>query len=172
MTWLAPKIDRTPSPTHGDEHTVLTGWLDYQRDTLLVKCAELGATQLKTASAEPSNLTLLGIVRHLTEIERWFHGLLTGSPEDGPYYTDESPDAAFDDLAEADAETDYGVLVAEIGKARAALSTRSLDDLVVDEEDEEEMVLRTVVVHLIEEYARHNGHADLLRERIDGAVGD
>jgi uncharacterized damage-inducible protein DinB len=169
MSWTAPEVDRASYPDLGDEAAVLGGWLDYQRDTLLHKCAGLTEAQLKTASAEPSNLTLLGLVRHMTELERWFRGLFTGESADDPYSTEGQPDAAFDAVASADARADLALFGAEVELTRKAISLRDLGDTF--SEDGQTHNLRTMCVHIIEEYARHNGHADLLRERIDGATG-
>ena len=156
---------------------MLQGWLDWHRQTLLTKCAGLTAEQLKTASAEPSNLTLLGLVRHLTEVERWFRGVFTGEATDDSLYSSEaSPEGALTDLADADAEADLATYRAEIELARAGITDkRDLDELYDDSGDgggPESLNLRWVYFHMIEEYARHNGHADLIRERIDGVTGD
>jgi len=169
MAWTAPDIDRTPSPDTGDERAVLAGWLDYHRDTLLHKCAGLTEEQLKTASVAPSGLTLLGLVRHMSELERWLRSLFTGETPDALYSTEERPDGAFDDVASASADKDLATFHAEIALTRAAVPLRDLADTV--EEDGETLGLRAMCVHVLEEYARHNGHADLIRERIDGATG-
>src|SRR3954467_11485566 len=104
-TWTAPSAHRVDEPFTGPERAMLQGWLDWHRQTLLSKCAGLTAEQLKTASAEPSNLTLLGLVRHLTEVERgWFRRHAAGDPTlEHAYCTDASPDGDFDDVAGADA---------------------------------------------------------------------
>jgi uncharacterized damage-inducible protein DinB len=169
MTWTAPEVDRASYPGLGDESAVLGGWLDYHRDTLLHKCAGLTEAQLKTASAEPSNLTLLGLVRHMTELERWFRGLFTGESLDDPYSSGANPEAAFDGVAGADAQADLALFAAEAELTRKAVALRPLDATFT--EDGETLNLRSMHVHILEEYARHNGHADLLRQRIDGATG-
>lgn len=167
--WTAPEIDRTPEPSLGDERTVLEGWLDYHRDTLLHKCAGLTEAQLKTASVTPSNLTLLGLVRHMTELERWLRGLFIDELLDDPYSTEERPDAAFDDVESASAEADLALFRQEVELTRKAMPLRDFSDTY---EDEGEVAnLRATVVHILEEYARHNGHADLIRQSIDGATG-
>jgi uncharacterized protein DUF664 len=170
--WTAPAVDRRPEPPAGDERSSLEGWLDYHRDTLLLKCAGLTAEQLRTASVPPSNLTLLGLVRHLAEVERsWFRRRIAGEDLEHVYCTDESPDADFDDVATADPEADFATFRAEVEAARAAVAGRDLDVLFVDREVQP-LDVRWAYLHMIEEYARHNGHADLIRERIDGTVGD
>jgi len=169
MTWKAPEIDRKSAPYIGDERTVLDGWLDYHRDTLLLKCAGLSDEQLKTASVDPSNLTLLGLVRHMTENEAWLCSLFTGEEAEGLYATEDSPEGDLD-VAKADGPSDLEAFQAQVERSRAAAPHRVLDDLI--DAEGESISLRGVYVHMIEEYARHNGHADLIRERIDGATGD
>jgi Protein of unknown function (DUF664) len=170
--WTAPAIDRRPEPPAGDERSSLEAWLDYHRDTLLMKCGGLTAEQLRTASVPPSNLTLLGLVRHMTEVERaWFRRRVAGEDVGHEYCTDESPDADFDDVETADPEADFATYRAEVEAARAAAAGRDLDVVFLDREVQP-LDVRWAFLHMIEEYARHNGHADLLRERIDGAVGD
>ncbi|MER7889564.1 DinB family protein [Micromonospora sp. NPDC094482] len=173
MTWRAPEITRTPEPYVGDERTMLEGWLDYHRQTLLLKCAGLTAEQLKTPSVEPSGLTLIGLVRHLAEVEAWwFRENFAGQSVDYPYYTLEHPDADFDVTA-ADPEADFAIFHREVALARAAAAGRSLDETFTEVSPQgRQFNLRWVYTHLIEEYARHNGHADLIRERIDGHTGE
>src|SRR6185312_17220446 len=100
-TWTAPSPNRESKPYTGPERQMLQGWLDWHRQTLLSKCAGLTAEQLRTASTEPSNLTLLGLVRHMTDVERaWFTVRAAGRPELGQvYHTDDNIDADFDDIA-------------------------------------------------------------------------
>jgi hypothetical protein len=148
---------------------MLEAWLDYHRATLLQKCAELSPDALKMRSAPPSTLSLLGLVRHLTEVERaWFRRRL--AQEQGPgvgrlYSTPDRPDADFDDLADADPTATVETYLQEVARCRAAAAGVGLDTVVADRS------VRWIYLHMIEEYARHNGHADLLRERIDGATG-
>jgi uncharacterized damage-inducible protein DinB len=171
-TWIAPEPHRVGEPYTGPERPMLQGWLDWHRQTLLSKCAGLTAGQLRTASAAPSNLTLLGLVRHMTEVERsWFTLRAAGRPEAGSVYcTEESPDADFDDIAAADPEADFAAYTAELAAADAVAAALPLDHEFVLRGTTRS--LRWVYLHMIEEYARHNGHADLIRERIDGRTGD
>ncbi|MGB8650839.1 MAG: DinB family protein [Mycobacteriales bacterium] len=172
MTWTAPTITRADDLPIGDERTLLESWLDFHRQTLLVKCAGLSAEQLALRSAEPSTLSLHGLVRHMAEVERaWFRRRFLGEPLGYLYCSDESPDADFDDVGTADAEKDFATFDEEVRLARAAAAGRSLDDTFFHPHRQVEMNLRWIYLHMIEEYARHNGHADLLRERIDGATG-
>ena len=171
-TWTAPQPDRQSEPFTGPERAMLQGWLDWHRQTLLTKCAGLTPAQLRTASAEPSNLTLLGLVRHMTEVERaWFTLRAAGRPEAGHVHTtEENVDGDFNDIADADPEADFAAYAAEL-----TTSDKAVADLPLDHEftlRDRQISLRWVYLHMIEEYARHNGHADLLRERIDGATGD
>ena len=152
---------------------MLDGWLDFHRQTLLMKCAGLSGDQLRLRAVEPSNLSLLGLVRHMVEVERaWFRRRFAGEHVELPYSSEARPDADFDDVDVADPEADYEALTREIRLARRAARGRSLDDQFFHPRYRVEMDLRWVYVHMIEEYARHNGHADLLRERIDGKTGD
>ena len=170
--WTAPDVNRVePSYAGATEREALQGWLDYHRQTLLWKCRGLTADQLKTASADPSNLTLLGLVRHMAEVERsWFRRRIGAQDVPPIYFTDDNPDGDFDLIADADAEADFAVFADECRLADEAVKGKSLEDtfirqgVVVD--------VRWVYMHMIEEYARHNGHADLIREGIDGNVGD
>ncbi|WP_328890162.1 DinB family protein [Streptomyces sp. NBC_00316] len=156
------------------ERPMLEGWLDYHRDTLALKCAGLTDAQLREASVPPSELSLLGLVRHMAEVERgWFREVLAGEDVKAVYGTDEDPDGEFH-LTEADTwEKDGAIWREEIARAREIAANVGLDDLSVGlSRKGEPYNLRWIYTHMIEEYARHNGHADLVRERIDGATGD
>jgi uncharacterized damage-inducible protein DinB len=153
------------------EREMLEQWLEYHRATLLWKCEGLSHEELKRRSVEPSSMSLLGLVRHMADVERnWFRRVLDHQEAAGIFFSEASPDGEFDDVADADAEADFATYRAEVEAARAIAATRALDD--TGTRRGEPCSLRWVYVHMIEEYARHNGHADLLRERIDGAVGD
>ena len=158
---------------------MLTEMLDYYRATLLRKIEGLSDEQARTAAVPPSDLNLLGLVRHLAEVERsWFRTRFNGE-ELRPLFCDESsptgdPDG---DLHPGPSDTvadGVAALLAEIDVARGiTASTGSLDQVAkVYSVERGPFSLRWVLVHLIEEYARHCGHADLLRERIDGVTGD
>jgi len=174
MTWIAPEItDRNEPGPVGTERAQLEGWLDYHRKTLLTKCAGLTAEQLATASVPPSNLTLLGLLRHMAEVERsWFRKRFAGEQMGSIWITDEQPDAEFENVDPVSAEDDYAVFLREIDLARAVVVGRDLDDTYHNAFFDAPMDLRWIFLHMIEEYARHNGHADFIRERIDGATGD
>jgi uncharacterized damage-inducible protein DinB len=165
--------DRPHAPGAADERTMLAGWLDYHRATLEMKCAGLTPAQLATRAVEPSTLSLLGLVRHMADVERgWFRRRIAG--EDAPplYYSDDDPDGDFDNLDPATADDAFATWRAECARAREiATALPSLDVTVIDREGRQ-LSARWVLHHMIEEYARHNGHADLLRERIDGVTGE
>ncbi|WP_410813082.1 DinB family protein [Micromonospora sp. 067-2] len=175
-TWRAPEIDRKHEPYTGDERTMLEGWLDYHRDTLLLKCAGLGVEQVRQASVEPSGLTLLGLVLHMTDVERsWFRQRFAGEDLPDLYDYDTDNDADFHAASGADPEAAFATFRAEVEAARAVTAGRSLDEtftLTRGDGAARTFNLRWAYVHMIEEYARHNGHADLIRERIDGVTGD
>ncbi|HVE98827.1 MAG TPA: DinB family protein [Mycobacteriales bacterium] len=173
MTWTVPEPTPPTTTYVCGEREMLESWLDFHRTTLLRKCAGLDGDQLVRRSVEPSSLSLLGLVRHLSEVERWwFRRNVAGEDLAELYCTPESEDGDFDDLDAAQAQADVERFLAECALARTAVLTRSLDDTFVHPRRGVEMSLRWVYVHMIEEYARHNGHADLLRERIDGRAGD
>jgi Protein of unknown function (DUF664) len=172
MTWTAPEAPREQPPNVADERVMLDGWLDFHRQTLLTKCAGLTSDQLKLKAVEPSTLTLLGLVRHMSTVERWwFRQAALGLPVPHLYPVEPDPDADLNDIADADAAADYAIFVDECVASRTAVAEVSLDHTFLSRRGKD-LSLRWVYVHMIEEYARHNGHADLLRERIDGATGE
>ncbi len=174
MTWTAPEVTRTTPPCVAGERESLERWLDFHRATLLMKCQRLTGEQLARQAVPPSSLSLLGLVRHMAEVERaWFRRRFAGETGLGYLYcSDEFPDGEFDHAGAAGAEADLAVFARECELARIAAAGRSLDETFMHEHDGAPVDLRWVYVHMIEEYARHNGHADLLREQIDGVTGD
>jgi uncharacterized damage-inducible protein DinB len=171
--WTAPAVELTDPDKIAAERTSLEQWLDHQRDVLLVKCAGLTAEQLKRRAVPPSNLSLLGLVRHLADVERgWLRQCAAAQDLADLYYTEADPQADFDDVEEADAETELDTYRREVVAARAAVADMDLDTVVPYPWGGPDRDLRWIYVHLIEEYARHNGHADLIRECIDGVTGD
>ncbi|MFE3460273.1 DinB family protein [Nocardiopsis aegyptia] len=172
---LSPSMDapdRGALPLTGDERTVLTAYLDWQRATLDAKCDGLTAEQLSARAVEPSGLSLHGLVRHLADVERWWLRIQFAG-EDLPllHYSDEDPDHDFDGL-DGDPERDLDVWRAEVRRARAVTdAAASLDATGTESRTGAPIQLRVVLVKLIAEYARHLGHADLLRERADGQTG-
>jgi uncharacterized damage-inducible protein DinB len=170
MTWIAPQVTRTEESFVADERGMLEGILERHRETLLWKCSGLSGEQLAVQPVAASSLSLLGIVRHMAETERaWFRGRFRG--ERLPKLYDDRPDAAFDEADPSGAEEAFLRLTGEWDLSREAVAGASLDDQFTHERGMR-MSLRWVFHHMIEEYARHNGHADLLRESIDGMTGE
>ncbi|MFJ8017687.1 DinB family protein [Streptomyces sp. NPDC096339] len=172
--FVDPERDhRFNGPATGDERRMLVAFLADQRATFELKCAGLGA-ELARRSVEPSTLSLLGLVRHLADVERrWFRKVLAGQDADPLFSSADEPDGDFDGAVD-----DPEVVVAawKAWRDEVAFAERFVadaPDLDVEGPDvwRGKVSLRWVLIHLVEEYARHNGHADLLRERIDGAIG-
>jgi uncharacterized damage-inducible protein DinB len=168
-------IERTFPDQVADERTTLRGFLDFHRQTLQWKCDGLTAEQLRRRSVPPSSMSLLGMVRHIADVERaWFRRTLAG--EDAPpifYRRPDNIDGDWDDIDTADVDEAFRVWSEEIEAARRIeASFGTLDETVHDTRYDEDVSVRWVMVHMIEEYARHNGHADLLREQLDGATGE
>jgi hypothetical protein len=165
--WTAPAVDRIDEPFTGTERPMLEGFLDYQRATLLGKCAGLSAEQLCRRSVAPSTMSLLGLVRHLTQVERhWFRHRYAGL--DLPRI--HAGEAAFEGADPATAEMDLLRFEDEISLVRLDVAPLPLDYTYAHPKFGP-MSLRWGFQHMICEYARHNGHADVLRERIDGRTG-
>ncbi|WP_232832194.1 DinB family protein [Nocardiopsis sp. FIRDI 009] len=174
--FLDPRNDpRMDGPRLGDERTTLMRFLRDQRLTLQIKCEGLDAEQLACRAVEPSTMSLLGLVRHMAEVERaWFRLRLSGSDLPRLFCTPEEPDAEFDGAVADPAVVEEAwrlwreeVAFTDDFVARTASLGETFE---IDRHGP--MSLREVLMHMVEEYARHNGHADLLRERIDGRVGE
>lgn len=169
-TW--PDDRREPIPRTGGEVELLTAFLDNHRMTFEQKCAGLSPAQLSEASVPPSTMTLHGLVRHLAGVERWWLQIqFAGDDVPMLYYSDEDPDQDFDSL-HGDVADAFAVWHRECERSREIVAAAtSLDDTGTVIRDGEPFTLRWLLVHMIAEYARHNGHTDLLRERLDGATG-
>ncbi|NUR06433.1 MAG: DUF664 domain-containing protein [Nocardioidaceae bacterium] len=166
-SWTAPAVDRPDGDETGDERSVLCGYLGFHRATLLHKCAGLDGAQLATRAVPPSSMSLLGLLRHMAKVERiWFPIRFAG--QDLPRLFPE-PDSDFDEVDPTRAEEDYALLLDEQRRADEVIASVSFDDTF--EHDGETINARVLMQHLMHEYARHNGHADLLRECVDGATG-
>lgn len=151
---------------------MLETWLDFHRQTLLWKCSGLTPDQLRQRAVEPSTLSLLGLVRHMSDVERvWFRIRFANQDIGWLYRSEADANGAFNDTDDADPEQVFATFLRECDLARAVARDRNLDETFVHPRSKREMNLRWVYVHMIEEYARHNGHADLLRERLDGMRG-
>ena len=150
------------------------GFLDYQRHTLELKCAGLAPAALGTRAVPPSGLSLLGLVRHLSDVERfWVRSALAGDPAPPRYWRTDGGDTDFD-FPDPDArmvELSFAAWKEETAFSDAILGGVPLGRAVAAGRHGTVSV-RWILTHLIEEYSRHNGHADLLRERIDGRVGE
>jgi uncharacterized damage-inducible protein DinB len=164
--------ERISPPLTGDERETLRAFLDFHRATLAMKCDGLTDEQLRERSMPPSTLTLLGLVRHLAEVERtWFRKVIGG--EDIGLVWSESGDyqEAYDARGSTRAEA-FAAWEAEVAHARRIeRAAESLDVTGYNARWGEDVSLRLVMLHLIHEYARHNGHADFLREGVDGTTG-
>ncbi|MCU1615522.1 MAG: Mini-circle protein [Frankiales bacterium] len=164
-----PDDDRTEPPATADERTLLIGWLDFHRATLARKCAGLSEEQLRRCPVPPSTLTLIGLVRHLTEIERLYirHGFAGESISALQYVTDEEPEGDFDLLDDVPGSLAAWQEHVEAARKHVAASP-DLDARGARSPE----TLRWVLTKVTQEYARHNGHADLLRQVLDGATGE
>ncbi|WP_406489288.1 DinB family protein [Streptomyces sp. NBC_01650] len=167
---------RSVPPAYADERAMLEAWLDFHRETLALKCSGLSHDQLRLAVMSPSLMTLLGLVQHMAEVERnWFQRIFAGH--------DVSPvfgESNFDGFALQPGRGLDEAMAAwqtEIARGREVIVDASLDDSgrLAEQEagyiGERGVSLRWIMMHMIEEYARHNGHADLIREQIDGVTG-
>jgi uncharacterized damage-inducible protein DinB len=165
-------LDYESLPRVADERTTLTAFLEWQRATLARKCEGLTADQLRLRAAPPSTLSLLGLVRHMADVERgWFRRGLAQESIDPIYSSEADPDGDFDNVETADADEAFAIWRAACEEARAILAAHALDDTFPRESTGQTISARWMLTHMVEEYSRHNGHADLLRQHIDGAVG-
>jgi uncharacterized damage-inducible protein DinB len=174
MTELASDPELQPT---GDEAALLHSFLDYQRSILLRKAEGITEEQSRMR-IEPSEMSLLGLIRHMAEVERgWFRRRFAALEAPPLYYTDEDRDGDFhpqdtDTLAEALASLRTEIEFAQTSTLGTALDTLAKAIPPTQRIPGWQPNLRWILIHMIEEYARHCGHADLLRERIDGSVGD
>jgi uncharacterized damage-inducible protein DinB len=173
--WMDPADDpRETGAELGDERSVLVEYARLYRLTLEMKCADLDAEQLARRSVPPSTMSLLGLIRHMADVERhWFRRVMAG--EDAPplYWTEGEADV---DWTGAIADRDvvdqaWDAWRDEVGYAERYVNGAGDLGIRGTMRDGKTISLREVLVHMIEEYARHCGHADLLRERIDGRIG-
>jgi hypothetical protein len=164
--------DRAPIPRLAGERESLEAFLEWHRRTFELKCEGLGQAELSSRTVAPSTLSLHGLARHLAGCERWwFRQQFAG--EDVPilYYSDDDPDQDMDSL-DGDAQEALAVWRSECDRSREIVAAaESLEQRGTSLRTGEPFTLRWMLLSLIAEYARHNGHADLLREAIDGTVG-
>jgi len=169
-TFSAPP--RPHIPFSGAERLQLDAWLDFYRATLLTKCDGLNEAQLKIRPVETSTMSLLGLVRHLTFVEQvWFENCFAGRDVLEYYKTDTDRELDFTDLDGEEVEEVFARYERACALSRELALGHDLDEMSARPRRDREVDLRWIYVHLIEEYARHCGHADLLRELIDGATG-
>ena len=167
MTWKAPEVSRDDFPLDLPERQALEAFVRWHRQTLLWKVSGLTGQQLVSRAVPTSNLTLLGIVRHMAQVERrWWRQRVAGDGVPDLYVDDEEWTA----LAPARAAEDYQQLLDEWIAVDAVAARYDLDHTF--QRRDETWSIRTLYLHLIEEWARHNGHADLIREAIDGQTGE
>jgi uncharacterized damage-inducible protein DinB len=173
---------RTPLPADpgfaAEERVMLPGFLDYYRAVFVRKAEGLSDDQARRAPCPPSDLSVMGIVRHMADVERsWFRRCLAAEDAGPIYYGAAHPDGDRDgDFHPGPADTLDEAIAAwrrEVDAARANVAGRSLDDVADAPPREDEVPsLRWITIHMVEEYARHCGHLDLIREAIDGVTGD
>jgi len=169
-------VQRRDPDSAADELTTLTEFLDYQRATLLIKTGGLTGEQLRRR-LPPSSLTLGGLLKHLALVEDiWIQQRFLGLPQSEPWASapwSEDPDWEFHSAERDGPEQLRALYLAACDRSRLAVAAAALDDLSAAADREgRHRSLRWILVHLIEETARHNGHADLLREAVDGTVGE
>jgi hypothetical protein len=152
-----------------DERSVLLGYLTYHRTVLARKAEGVSDEEARRAASPPSSLTLLGLIRHMTDVERWWFRRVLLAEDVPALFEDDEEWILPADASIADALTAYWEEIAVID---AHLVGAGMDDRNLGEPEPGQHALRRTIVHMIEEYARHCGHADLLREAIDGTTGD
>jgi hypothetical protein len=168
-----PSGDRVDPARLGDERTMLSQYLDYYRSTFELKCAGLAPERLSDLTVPPSTLSLHGLLRHLAGVERWWFRIqFAGEQVPLLYYTDDDPDQDFGSL-DGDVGEALEVWRRECARSREIVAAaESMDSTGTRLLTGEPFSLRWVMLRLVAEYARHNGHADLLRQRIDGRTGE
>ncbi|MFI6478906.1 DinB family protein [Nonomuraea sp. NPDC050663] len=166
-------MTRAETPHIAPEYETLKAFLDHQRDTLAWKCEGLGDEELRQQNIEPSPLSLMGLLRHMADVERgWFRRVIAGENAPPHFWHADGSETDFTKAADDTRESAFALWREEVAASRAIGEKVTLDDVVVHPRSGGEYSVRWIYVHMIEEYARHNGHADLLRERIDGATGE
>ncbi|WP_406042385.1 DinB family protein [Micromonospora sp. NBC_00898] len=165
--------ERFELPPTADERTLLHTFLDYQREALVRKCAGLTDEQLRRRSVPSSNLSLLGLVRHLATVERWyFQAVIDGNFPGDLFTRTDDRDEDFNDVEHATGEETFAIWRAEVEASRRIAADRPLGAVGRSFDTGREHSLRWVLNHMIDEYARHLGHADIIREAIDGQTGE
>jgi hypothetical protein len=173
----APTTELPPDPPTGDERTTLETFLDYYRAVTIRKAEGITDEQARRALCPPSGLTIIGIVRHLTEVERsWFRQDLVGETIPPLYYGESHPtgdrDGDFHAPPDATIAAALDAYRDELDRCRAVMAGVDSLEIVETNPHSTPRNVRWILVHMIEEYARHAGHLDLLREAADGTTGD
>jgi len=165
-------IPRTVTiPRAGDEPTMLTAYLDHYRETIELKCSGVDPARLSERSSPPSTMSLHGLVRHLAGVERWWFAInFAGSDLPMLHYSDDDPEQDFESL-DGDPLEALQVWRAECARSRRIVAEAPGLDAVGAVERNGSYTLRWLLLRMIAEYAQHAGHADFLREGIDGATG-
>jgi uncharacterized damage-inducible protein DinB len=165
-------IDERYSLTPGSsERELLTMFLEFQRNALVRKCADLSDEQMRRRAIPSSDISLIGLVRHLATVERWYFQSVIAGGSPGDLYDYES-DEAFNDVDGASGEESLRIWAGEVAASRAIAAAHDLEAVSAIPTEGLVVTLRWVLVHMIDEYARHLGHADMVREAIDGVTGE
>jgi uncharacterized damage-inducible protein DinB len=174
MNHAAGRVD---PPLAGSEEETLLGFLDYHRDTLMTKIDGLSQDELGRTHP-PTTMTLAGLVKHLAYVEDgWFDETFAGNPVPSPWNQvdwSDDPDWEWHSAVDDDPETLRAIWNTSVARSKAAVSAAESLAQPSKQTGREgrPFSLRWILCHMIEEYARHNGHADLLREAIDGSTGE
>ena len=156
----------------GNEWDQLDSWLSFYRETLLIKCDGLNEDQMKLRPIPTSQLSLLGLIRHMTKVERyWFEVVFLAHGVPTYYSTPEDPDGDFNNLDELGLDAVVNNYQDAVAKSDECATGHNLDELAKKPRGERVLDLRCIYLHMIEEYARHCGHADIIRELVDGVTG-
>lgn len=166
-----PPLPSLP-PASADERQMLTAYLDRQRALLLRKVAGLSSEQLLQTPVTPSTISLLALLKHSAAAERYWFRICFAGEDVSPPWTDDDPDADWRIEPDDTPEALHDRYLEEIARSRSIVAEASLDDVAADGSRRRPVTLRWILVHMIEEVARHVGHADLIRERLDGSTGD
>ena len=154
-----------------DEREILISFLEFQRQALVRKCEDLTDDQLRRRPVPSSNISLIGLVRHLATVERWYFQAVIAGDFPGPLFDSDS-DEAFSAIDTATRDETFVIWAAEVATARGIVASRPLDAVGTVPPTGLRLSLRWVITHMIDEYARHLGHADIVREAIDGRTGE
>lgn len=166
-----PMPQRPALVLSGPDDEQLASWLDFYRATLVMKCADLNVEQLRLASVPPSTMSLLGLLRHMTVVEQYWHQVIFAGREVELFYKHGDPDGDFNDLDDTPLDEVERRYWTTCEVSRDLTRGHGLDEIAPVLRHGNEVDLRWIQLHLLEEYARHCGHADLLRECIDATTG-